>query len=157
MICREALTLSSSSWHSSAQRPSFHKMAGRNTCNDLSSRVAPCICPAMPSAFTSRRLCCAPRAFIAVSVASHHCSGSCSDHSGCGRETVSFSVCDATTSPCSLSRMALTPDVPRSMPIYILPLLKRAPRLSVARTEHPGCGAGHAGRRRMITCQTDNG
>ena len=34
-------------------------------------------------------------------------------------QTEKLTVCAATTSPCSLSKITFTPEVPRSIPIYI--------------------------------------
>ena len=115
VMSRERGSSRSSSRHSSSERPSFHKMAGRSGLSALSSKVAPCICPLKPMALT------APRSFpgkahTASMVARHQESGSCSDHKGCGRSTVSGAEVCATIRSLPSIRTAFTLDVPTSIP-----------------------------------------
>ena len=129
VITRAFVTVLSSVRHWSSLRPSFHNIAGRNTRPALSSRVAPCICPARPSALTTDK---SLRCFNSSSVAQvavHQSSGFCSDHSGCGMATVNEEDAESTTLPLSSVKMVLTPDVPRSIPIYIVTLTGKIRRL----------------------------
>ncbi len=105
--------------HSAPLRPSFHRIAGRSTRPAPSSSVAPCICPDSPipaSAFQSASLAAARAAAIAASVPCHQSSGSCSDHSGCGRDTSSGALPTAITRCAPSISSALTEDVPTSSP-----------------------------------------
>ncbi len=52
-ISRCRPTSSRISSHSAPVRWSFHRIAGRSGSSELSSRTAPCICPARPTAATS--------------------------------------------------------------------------------------------------------
>src|SRR5665647_1601997 len=51
-----------------------------------------------------------------ASAASHHATGSCSAHPGCGIDIVSGVVAAAATSPLGETRIAFTPLVPTSRP-----------------------------------------
>ncbi|MNX44017.1 hypothetical protein D3C86_744950 [compost metagenome] len=77
--------------HCAPLRPSFQRMAGRSTSPAASSSVAPCIWPDRPMARTcaSAFACVVRSSAMTASSACHHWAGACSDHSGCGRSTVS--------------------------------------------------------------------
>ena len=119
VISREFGTSFSNSAHSCTLRPSFHKIAGRRMLSCLSNKVAPCICPVKPMAFTALRSCRDDNASIALLVACHQSCGSCSDQSGCGREIGNDCCVVAMICCSSLSKTTFTPDVPRSIPMYM--------------------------------------
>src|SRR6185437_5637762 len=123
VIARKSARLSSSA-HSASLRPSFHRIAGRSTWPRESSSVAPCICPLSPIASIaagaiSSCTSCSNSWSIALSVACHHCSGSCSDQRGCGCDTLNGASTLARNAPSRSSSTALTAEVPRSMPTNI--------------------------------------
>ena len=60
--------------------------------------------------------CAAANSSIAASSATHQACGSCSAHSGLGRETTSGARVVATTRCCADSSNSFSSDVPRSMP-----------------------------------------
>jgi hypothetical protein len=107
-----------SSAHSAPLRPSFHRIAGRSTRPAPSSSVAPCIWPESPIAVSARLPsgAAARTSATAASVACHQCSGSCSDHNGCGRETSSAALPTASVRCAASISSALTEDVPISSP-----------------------------------------
>ena len=117
VMARDKGSRRSSSRHSSAERPSFQRMAGRSGRSCASSSVAPCIWPERPTARTLARA--APeRPLTARTVACHQPSGSCSENPGAGRLTSSGAAAEAATVPCSVRSTALTLEVPMSMPRY---------------------------------------
>ncbi len=120
----------SSSAASAKLRVSFHRMQGRSTRSPPSISVAPCMWPDRPMPRTAPRSTpgIARRAAMACSHAAIQCEGSCSDQPGCRRETVSGALPWPTTVWSPSTRIAFTPDVPRSSPRYmahpVVPLLK---------------------------------
>ncbi len=125
-ISRSCGTEASSSRHSVSERPSFQRIAERKTSPCASSSVAPCIWPVRPSA----SICVArmpaaraspSRSASAAFVACHQSCGACSDQRGCGRLTESACVAVQRTRPSRSSNTALTPDVPRSIPMNMSP------------------------------------
>ena len=105
-------------------------MAGRNGRPSASSNVAPCIWPASPTPRTPAvsRGCAVARSSTAPIAASAQASGSCSDQSGAGCDSVSSHEAVATIAPASFTSTAFTPDVPMSIPRYTHPSLSTPKR-----------------------------
>src|SRR4051794_16194611 len=91
--------------------------AGESTRSCSPRNKAPCIWPENPTpaietpAPDHPTACC-----TAVQVASHHASGSCSAHPGCGRRIGYSALPVPRTVPSRSTTSTLTEDVPRSMP-----------------------------------------
>ena len=118
VMARDSGTSASSSTHSAKARVSFHKMAARSSCCCLSSSVAPCIWPdsAMPRKPENATGWALRMAAITSSVACHQSSGFCSDQPGCGLDTRRVTPLLARMVCASSARMALTSEVPISIP-----------------------------------------
>src|SRR3990167_9410989 len=132
--------------HCAPLRPSFHRMAGRSTLSCSSSKVAPCIWPERPMPRSRARACGCSRCSwsITASSACHQAAGSCSDHMACGRCTVSGARAVAMTSCCSDSSRALSSEVPRSIPRYMVGV--------VGEEDLSGAGPPQAGSALPGTC-----
>jgi glyoxylase-like metal-dependent hydrolase (beta-lactamase superfamily II) len=105
---------SSISAHSAPVRWSFQRIAGLSTRSRSSRQTRPCIWPERPT-----RAGCTPSVARAERLATHHCSGSCSDQPGCGVDSGYSSSALAMTSPSGVIAIALTAVVPTSRPTQI--------------------------------------
>ena len=85
-MSRCAPTASRITSHSAAVRWSFHRMAGRSTASEASSRTAPCIWPVSPIASISSARTSVESSTLRMAVTApvHQSAGSCSLQSGLG-------------------------------------------------------------------------
>src|SRR6218665_3473518 len=135
VICRAAGSICSSAAHSALARPSFHRRAGRSTWPCASSTTAPCIWPdrPMPRNWRHAAGAWARSCATALSTAAIQSAGCCSLQVGCGRCCGTAASAVASTCCCSSSSKSLTPEVPRSIPRYmVLPVICRGARSGCA-------------------------
>ena len=101
---------------SATARESSHRIAGYSTRSSAPNNTAPCICPDKPMHATRANAGCTRNCASACKHACHQSSGACSDQPLWRRTTPKRTPALASTAPSVSIRIALSSEVPRSMP-----------------------------------------